>query len=600
MFKGRIRLWEFNKNIRGEDWAALAILHKIRKDSGKRSTEFLVHGKKRTVADLSKHIKSRNMSEDEFLAAALNSAIPDHVRSYTPDPEKNQRSPGQSSSDDASTPSPTKTAFSDAFLLSPTSSRSYLSPSNERSDISHDVPSHDDFSSPSTRITEYSQPEDAQQPDDCPGDDSDYVMVSRGIAKADNEHGVLCDQVQQDVVTMASQMVKPTSIMATYGAEDIQSFQMVNAVPPADSAWQPPKICSKCHQPSSTHFISLDRLAPPETTARNILDGSQNGSLTLPSTMKDYDGATRWVALCFLACIYLTRGEAELSTRSLAEAATVFESMLARRDSLIFTALHLMVTILHMHDQSDIAESVVQSASAVAERLLEPTDSIRLTLQWEVAAAGLGLSESGMHSGMLRKIYADFDTELTIGHPWTIAALYNLAWMLLYEGSYPDKGDDPIALFVEAEDLLQKLYTASCACLSPFHMQSITSLTTLARAQSNLGKDNEAIETYEKAIHDCRYTLGRSHPFRLEAKRRLALMYERLGRKDKTEYLYWEVLRGRVLMLGRHHPNTEAMKLDLIALLKDLGKWEDNGPLQWQIDELFEHTSETSSQHEAF
>jgi hypothetical protein len=131
-------------------------------------------------------------------------------------------------------------------------------------------------------------------------------------------------------------------------------------------------------------------------------------------------------------------------------------------------------------------------------------------------------------------------------------------------------------------------------------MQSITALTTLARAQSNLGEDDKAIETYKKAIHDCRYTLGRSHPFRLEAMRRLAVMYEKKGQKEEMEPLYWDVLRGRITMLGHHHPWTEGSKDDLIALLKDLEKWEDNGPLQWQIDELFEHTSETSSQHEAF
>ena len=83
-----MRQWEFNKNIRAEDWAALAILHKTRKDSGKRSTGFLVHGKKKTVADLLRYIKSKNMTEDEFLAAALNSAIPAHVQCYSPDPEK--------------------------------------------------------------------------------------------------------------------------------------------------------------------------------------------------------------------------------------------------------------------------------------------------------------------------------------------------------------------------------------------------------------------------------------------------------------------------------------------------------------------------------
>jgi hypothetical protein len=600
MYKGRIRQWEFNKNIRGDDWSALAILHKIRKDSGKRSTAFIVHGKKKTVADLQRHIKSKNMSEDEFLAAALDSAIPAHVRCYTPDPEKRDVSPNQSSSDEASSPSPTKSAHPDAMHLSPSSSRSYLSPFNDTSTASYDGPNYEDVPTPSTRITDYSQTVDVQHSDQHADHESDYVMVSPEIDPLGDSFDVMCDQVQMDVETMASQLLKPTPLMTGYGAKDIPSFQLVSATPPPDSAWRPPQLCSKCHRPTSAHFISLDKLAPPTMVVRNLLNGSQGESMTLPSTTKDYDGATRWVSLCFSACIYLSRGEAEFSKKSLADAATVFENMLVKRDGLIFTALHLMVVILHTHNQGDITKSIVQSASAVADRLLGPEDPIRLTLQFEDARADLGLSKSNIRSATLRKIFEDFEAKLTMSHPWTISAFYNLGWMLLWEGSYCEDKDHAQALYAEAEDKLQKLYQVSSASLTPQHMQSITALTTLSRAQSNQGKKDAAVETMLKAIHDCRHTLGRSHPFRLEAKRRLAVMYEEKGEKHKMETLYWDILRGRVMMLGRNHPFTDGARIALTNLLKDLGKWDENGEAKWMIDELFEKTSESSSQYEAF
>jgi len=605
MYKARIRQWEFNKNIRGDDWAALAILHKIRKDSGKSSTVFLVHGKKKTVADLQKYIQSKNMSEDEFLAAALDNAIPAHVRCYTPDREGRDVSPNQSSSDEASSPSPIKSAHSDALRLSPSSSRSHLSPFNDTSIISPDGPSYGDVPTPSTRITEYSQPEDAQLEDarhfdGYLEDEAGYVMVSREIAPSEDSYDVMCDQVQRDVETMASQVLKPTSLMTSYGAEDIPSFQLMSATPPPDSAWQPPHLCSKCHRPTSAHFISLDRLAPPNAVVRNLLNNTQEESMTLPSTTKDYDGATRWVSLCFSACIYMSRSEAEFGKKSLVEAASVFENMLVKRDGLIFTALHLVVTILHMHNQGDITKSIVQSASAVADRLLGPEDPIKLTLQFEEARADLGLSKSSIRSTTLRKIFEDFEAKLTMSHPWTISAFYNLGWMLLWEGSYCQDKEHAQALYAEAEDKLQKLYQVSSASLTPQHMQSITTLTTLSRAQSNQGKKDAAIETMSKAIHDCRYTLGRSHPFRLEAKRRLAVMYEEKGEKHKMETLYWDVLRGRIMMLGRNHPLTDGARIALTDLLKDLGKWDENGEAKWMIDELFEKTSESSSQYEAF
>src|SRR5271155_4877521 len=497
MFKGRIRLWEFNKNIREGDWAALAILHKIRKDRGKRATEFLVHDKKKTVADLRKHIKSKSMSEDEFLAAALNSAIPDYVRSYTPDPENPERSPSQSSSEEESMPSSTTSGRPGALHLSPGTTQSYLSPFNEMSSMSHYGSIHSDIPTPSTRITEFSQPDDGLQPE-------------------------------------------------------------------------------------------------------NLHNESQGGSMTLPSTTRDYDAATRWVARCFSACIYKTRGQIEFGEKSLADAATAFEGMLIRRDGLILTALHLMVTILHQHDQGEIAKSIVHSATEVAERILGPEDPLRLTLQFEEAASDRKLGQSSIRSGLLRKIFVDFEAELTIRHPWTLVALYNLAWMLLWEGSYSEDKQEAQALYIEAEDKLQRLYKESCSSLSPLHMQSITALTALSRAQYNQGRKDAAIETMLHAINDCKYTLGRSHPFRLEAKRRLAVFYGETGRKEEMEQLYWDILHGRLMMLGRNHPWTDGARTDLTNLLKELGKWDEDGEAKWKIDELFEKTSESSSQHEAF
>ena len=278
----------------------------------------------------------------------------------------------------------------------------------------------------------------------------------------------------------------------------------------------------------------------------------------------------------------------------------MFEDMLTRRDDLIFTVLHVMVVILHMYEQCDMAESIAGSAAAVAQRLLKPEDPIRLILEWEATAAGPGLHETGLGSQILLQVCIAFERERTISHPWTIAALYNLAWMLLYEGRYHDEGLDQRLIFTEAADLLQKVYMASCASLGPAHMQSIMALTTLARAQFNLGEDDKAIETFKKAIHNCRYTLGQSHPYRLEAKRRLALLYEKKGQMENMEALYWDVLRGRVKMLGRYHPYTEGMKLDLITLLKYLQKWEDNGPLEQRIYDLLENATEVTPQHEAF
>jgi len=401
-----------------------------------------------------------------------------------------------------------------------------------------------------------------------------------------------CDQILQDVRTMPLQVTEPASLTSRVGAGDVSSWVLMN---PTELA-----LDSKCHQAMSRHCISLAGLAPSTQQPRSLLNGATQEALASPCTVEGRGEAWRWTGFCFEACIQLDGGDSESSTRSLAEAATLFEDMLTKRDHLIFTAVHMTITVLQMHNQSQIAESVVGSAVAVAKRLLKPNDPIRLILEWEAAAVGRALSESGLGSQILRQIYRSLEKELTLYHPWTITTLYNLAWMLLYEGSFVEGDEDSQLLYAEASDLLQTVYEASCASLGPAHMQSITALTTLARAQSSLGKDEEATETYKKAIRDCKHTLGRRHPFRLEAKRRLALMYGKRGQKEKMERLYWDVLQGRVTVLGRHHPFTVGMKHDLIVLLKDLKKWEDNGPLQRRIYDLFENTMELTSQLEAF
>jgi hypothetical protein len=87
MFKTRIRSWGFNEAIKETDWQAMALLQKMRADSGKRLTEFLVHGKRRTAVELRNYIKKKNMSEESFLKSIeIGATIPSHIRCHTPEP----------------------------------------------------------------------------------------------------------------------------------------------------------------------------------------------------------------------------------------------------------------------------------------------------------------------------------------------------------------------------------------------------------------------------------------------------------------------------------------------------------------------------------
>ena len=139
--------------------------------------------------------------------------------------------------------------------------------------------------------------------------------------------------------------------------------------------------------------------------------------------------------------------------------------------------------------------------------------------------------------------------------------------------------------FQEAEHRLRQIYAISCSIFGKYHMQSISAIATLAGSQFDQKQTTDAIANFKIAIRDCKPTLGKSHPYRLEAKRRLALQYADVGQEEKMVPLYWEVLTGRVRMLGRHHTYTLGMKNDYEELMRKLGRWDVEA--QREVDVLF-------------
>jgi hypothetical protein len=589
MFKARLRLWGFVKNVSSNDWHALAKLYKTRKDSGKQATEFLVHGRRRTIGDLQKHIRFQNLSEDDFLAAADSIKIPPHVRCYTPDPggtpSSSSHSPQQSSS--------TKST-SNSLHFTPISSHTTLSHPSTSS--MEERPLQQDESLPnglSIGFMRYPTTEEGALQQDL-ANDEDFVLISNPSESASEilSFSSSCDQVQHDVRTMALQVVKPVALMSRYGAEDIRSWVLVSLTETTDGPQEPVDLCSKCHQPISKHSLSLEALKPPTQQPRSLLSHTPQDAMILPATTEGHGEAWRWMAFCFGACICMSQGDLELSTKALSGAAAEFKELLSKNDCLTLMSLNLMLIILHMHDQGTIAESVVLNALEVAEHVLSAGDPVRITIEWMVTVAGRALPKSGHNGEVLVKlgqIHQTFDTDLGATSPTTIASLYNFTWMLCYEGRWE-----------EAEKNLHALYESSSTSLGTKHMQSVTALTTLSRVHSRQGNHTAAIRTMEQAICDSKYTLGRCHPYRLECKRRLALIWHELGKKEAMEDLYWDVFKGRIKMLGARHPYTEGAKTDLEKLLKELGKWEEDGSTQWAIDELFTNTSQSSSSHEAY
>lgn len=378
---------------------------------------------------------------------------------------------------------------------------------------------------------------------------------------------------------MSHQLTDPAPIRSRYGADDIDTWMLLDSPAQGQDPNEIICTCAVCHQPSASHFVSIHNTIPQEAP-RSILNDSGTDTFEVPTTTKD-EGAWMWIALCFASCLNMKKAKDDLSAKSLADATTEFERLVSRRDRMLLTAANQMITILHQHNQGQIAADITASAKASVDRMLPVDDPIRTTFNYLAATAdssvdSASLQERGITSSSLHSVYQALKVDTRYGsqHPYTISASYNHAWLLRREGYYQ-----------EAERRLQQIYRTSCAIFGKYHMQSITALATMAGSQFDQKKTTEAITNFKIVIQDCKPTLGKSHPYRLEAKRRLALQYADLGQDQKMVPLYWEVLAGRVRMLGRNHTYTLGQRNDYEELMRKLGRWDTEA--QREVESLF-------------
>ena len=561
MFKARIARWKFSKNSTDKDWKVLAVLLKRRENEGKRATEFMVHDRKKSAADILRHIKGKNISEEAFLADAWDLPIPQYVRCYTPEPAAPCRPPSQGSSSE----------FED-ILFTPSSSES----------------PPQSFSAPLARgqldmllLPQRPDPHSSMEKANHGGHavtheygeralrDGPPEMVS--ISQLDSPpESEACDHLRQYLRGISIRALTPDSAASQTADEDSQSWIIILKAGKND----PEACCSKCGQPVIAHEFVLDNYPVPAPVQRRPFGPSPAGIATT-AFENDCKIVLPWISCCFAACLY--QKNKELVATSLANAKIRLQSMLMNKNAMLLTGLNHMLSLLHMHQQGSVAESVMNAALEVAVLSLAPQDPVRTTIQWMTAASGQKIEQSGLTSQSLRDVLQEFMTSFGPDHPHTLTATYNLSFQLLLDGNVS-----------EPRILLQNLYEKSKAILGRSALQTITALTTLSRAQSNEGHHRDAIETMKKAISisEATFNPDLDHPFRLESKRRLAQLYEKLGQKEVMEPLYWDVLRGRIKMLGKHS-YTFGAKRDLIQLLKDLGKWDDEGQMERKVSDLF-------------
>ncbi|KAI1627802.1 hypothetical protein EDD37DRAFT_277000 [Exophiala viscosa] len=407
-----------------------------------------------------------------------------------------------------------------------------------------------------------------------------------------------CPSLGRDVEYMALQVVDAPSLRSLCGHDDLHAWRLLSSVTSSSSSASSlsasdgfEHVCPTCHDLTRNHFISLPNLenttSPATRPRRSILNETSDvadTTMSVPTSSRGHQHSWKWVARCFAACIYLSRGNETLSQRSLADAEGEFERMLVpTQDPKILLALNQTLQILHMHDQGEITKTIMRAAHDVAVRVLGPDDPLTTITRWMVYVADLKMRDRDITSATLYDVHARFVEWYGLEDPRAIASLYCFGYMLNVERRLE-----------QAESVLREAYAMSCANLGPKHLQSLSALTNLARCLERQDRLDEAIENVETVVRDSRDTLGDNHPRRLETMRILGTFYEKQGRVDIAESLYWKVLEGRIKMLGVNHGFTRGMQKDLEELLKSRGKWAASdvpggqSEAQLRMQDLFE------------
>jgi hypothetical protein len=218
----------------------------------------------------------------------------------------------------------------------------------------------------------------------------------------------------------------------------------------------------------------------------------------------------RFTALCFLYCILLGRNDRDSATAALAHAFEIFQTLIVEEHREILACLNLVLAVLFVHGQNDLAVMLLDQGRIVALEHLDENSPVVISISFMISQASSTARNWSNNITMLRSAYLDSKDHRGPSDPISVTTGYHVALCLAM---------DP-GTRVEALELLTTLRPVSEKALGELHMQTIAIMNTQARVLFHLGRFFEAEELMAHAMgrirlsgfHDC-------HPFHLEAKR---------------------------------------------------------------------------------
>jgi hypothetical protein len=252
----------------------------------------------------------------------------------------------------------------------------------------------------------------------------------------------------------------------------------------------------------------------------------------------------RFIALCFLYCILLGRNCRDSAKAALAQAFEIFQALIVEEHREVLACLNLVLTVLFVHGQNDLAVMLLDQGRTVALWHLDENSPVVISISFMISQASSTAKNWSNNITMLRSVYLDSKDHRGPSDPISVTTGYHVAWCLAMDPSTR----------MEALELLTTLRPVSEKALGERHMQTIAIMNTQARVLFHLCRFLEAEELMAQAMariqlsgfHDC-------HPFHLEAKRRHAIFLEAAGKIDSAISNRIQVALGRVRVLGPKH-----------------------------------------------
>jgi hypothetical protein len=521
------------------------------------------------MSDLDWHLKARDISNEQLIADArtLSVEILSDIRCLSPCLSPCLDTTMTFSSSEYTSASDNKTSKGSWSIVAPSISSGYALIDSNSSHLDKSRPSRSSDVSRSQCASEF---RDAFQPVPRvhPWENEVLELVLDMLSSNSIEspaypetvqETVYCDQLQQDLGLMLLQTFVPDAmhICTNYPDNYIRSWELICQPNPEVEEHR----CPKCHCLNRDHSPVPHDWLLDSTSA--LPQGLANQTAHQSVAMNPDNGlASEFVACCYACCIYSGQGRNDLLTKCLQRANLIFEAMLLEGNSMTLLSMLLICCILHVYDQNAIAELIIRSAYLVSCHTMGKEHSVSLELEWLAAAAGQKIAQCSVKTVHLRAIYTNHQVHFGHTHQHTIVSLYCLAFSLAR--------DEELA---EAETKFTQLFEVCNRKLGKNHLQTVSTLNGLSRAQYCQGKHEAAASTLKLSVNN--YPLGLLHPARLKFVRRLAEIYEKTGQFEVAERIHWDVLKDRLHTLGRTHRETESARAQLERFLKFICMWDD-------------------------